>query len=62
MLLTTLLCLVLLTIFTYQHLNNIVYVCRDTRQLRLLLVVLVLLKVVARGRFIYLFIYFLLTF
>ena len=34
MLLTTLLCLVLLTIFTYQYLNNIVYVCRDSRQLR----------------------------
>ena len=34
MLLTTLLCLVLLTIFTYRYLNNIVYVCRDSRQLR----------------------------
>ena len=34
MLLTTLLCLVLLTIFTYRYLNNIVYVCRDSRLLR----------------------------
>ena len=35
MLLTALLCLVLLTTFTHRYLNNIAYVCRNSRQLRL---------------------------
>ena len=34
MLLTTLLCLVLLKIFTYRYLNNFVYVSRDSTRLR----------------------------